>query len=400
MLNLANSYLGEAAGPTEGLPTRSTRVSDGAACFPVAGDGDNAPHHVDSYKTADVGIVLLQYLRRKCENPYLQYSELPHSVDNGWETHTILFTLEANPFLAKGFMRPLVLRIYASPEGAPRASHETAVQNYLKALGYPVPRILLLEENCSIFGGPFLIIERALGETVVQFLSSHPLRIWPIAYQMAKVHRQLHTLSTKGFPGIHSSFLDRRLHEIEDLIENFALTGLIPGFQWLTANRPLEPTRPSILHLDFHPFNLIRSKDGSLTVLDWPEADVGDLHADLGTTAVLFDCCPVGENTLFDEMILPIGRTLLQMGYWYEYKKGMPVDEQKLTFYKSLAALRRLAGYGRWLSAGPLSTGCKPSSIRYLCPHHLKVLQGYFRKATGLAVQLDMGPADRTLEKV
>jgi aminoglycoside phosphotransferase (APT) family kinase protein len=369
MPKLANIRHREATGRTEGLRARSARVGRSA-------------------RFSDPAACLLQYLRRKCQNPYLQYSESPHSVDNGWETHTYLFTLEANAFLPRGLKKPLVLRIYASPEGAPRASHETAVQNYLKGLGYPVPRILLLEEDCSLFGAPFLIIERALGETIVQYLTFHPLRIWPIAYQMAKVHSQLHMLPTKGFPTRRSSFLSSRLHEIMDLIREFALSGLMPGFEWLKANWLHEPEKLSIIHLDFHPFNLIRNNDGNLSVIDWPEADIGDFHADLGTTAVLFDCCPVEQSSLLDEMILPIGRTLLQMAYWYEYQRRMPVDERKLTYYKALAALRRLAGYGRWLRASPLATGCKPSSIRYLCPHHLKVLQGYFRKNTGVSVQL------------
>ncbi len=359
----------------------------GIARRPVHGQEDALPAPITG-KAGKVGTKLLRYLRKTFKNAYLQFSELPHSIDNGWETHTYLFTLETTPFLAKPLTMPLVLRIYSSREGLPRARHETAVQNHLKDLRYPVCRILLLEEDCSLFGGPFLIMERALGQTLVQFLSSHPLRIWPIAHQMASAHLRLHDLPTNGFPVRPGSFLTRRLREIEELIRFFELPGLAPGLGWLQTHRPPEPQKPSILHLDFHPFNLIRSPGGKLTVLDWPEADIGDYHADLGTTALLFDCVPVEKNCLFDEMILPIGRTLLEVGYLYEFKRRMAVDEQKLAYYKALATLRRLAGYGRWLRASPLATGCKPSSIRYLCPHHLKIVQSYFRKASGVSVRL------------
>jgi aminoglycoside phosphotransferase (APT) family kinase protein len=360
----------------------------GVAWRPFHRNKENALLGVESSKPDDVGVILLQYLRKKFRSAYLQFSEFPHSLDNGWETHTYLFALESSPLLPREFTGPLVLRIYSSPEGLPRARHETAVQNHLKDVGYPVCPILILEEDCSIFEGPFLIMERALGKTLVEFLSLHPLWIWPIAHQMAIAHHQLHELPTNGFPGRHDSFLNRRLGEIEELIKRFELAELIPGLDWLKVNRPPEPEKTSILHLDFHPFNLIRSPDGRLTVLDWPEADVGDYHADLGTTALLFDCVPVAENSLFDEMILPIGRTLLEVGYLYEYKRRMAVDDQKLAYYKALATLRRLAGYGRWLRASPLATGCKPSSIRYLCPHHLKIVENYFRKVSGVSVQL------------
>jgi aminoglycoside phosphotransferase (APT) family kinase protein len=362
-------------------------VPHGIAQRPFHDKGNTPPAPI-SDKASKVATRLLRYVRKRFKNAYLQFSEFPHSIDNGWETHTYLFALETSPFLAKPLTKPLVLRIYSSPEGLPRARHETAVQKHLEDLGYPVCRILILEEDCSLFGGPFLIMERALGQTLVQFLSSHPLRIWPIAYQMASAHLRLHDLPTKGFPVRTGSFLTHQLCEIEELIRLFELPGLTPGLDWLQTHRPPEPEKASILHLDFHPYNLIRNSDGKFTVLDWPEADIGDYHADLGTTALLFDCVPVEKNCLFDEMILPVGRSLLEVGYLYEYKRRMAVDEQKLAYYKALATLRRLAGYGRWLRASPLATGCKPSSIRYLCPHHLKIVQSYFRKASGVSVRL------------
>jgi hypothetical protein len=64
---------------------------------------------------------------------------------------------------------------------------------------------------------------------------------------------------------------------------------LRPGLDWLSLHRP-PPSRPaSLLHLDWHPLNLIRGEGGGLTVLDWTEADVGDPHADLGTALMMIE---------------------------------------------------------------------------------------------------------------
>ena len=46
----------------------------------------------------------------------------------------------------------------------------------------------------------------------------------------------------------------------------------------------LDPISHDIIHLDFHPLNLIYTQDREQVVLDWNEADIGDCHADVGTT--------------------------------------------------------------------------------------------------------------------
>ena len=78
--------------------------------------------------------------------------------------------------------------------------------------------------------------------------------------------------------------LDRHLETLRTAIARHDLTGLEHGLEWLKAKRPPEPAALSILHLDFHPLNLIVRPDGSLAVLDWTYADLGDPHADVATS--------------------------------------------------------------------------------------------------------------------
>ncbi|MFL5244616.1 MAG: phosphotransferase [Gemmataceae bacterium] len=342
----------------------------------------------DPANGADVSEALLGYLTQRHGDKSIRFCDRPAYIPNGWETHTYAFRVEAADHQPQELRGPLVIRIYSSPQGLPRAWHEFEIQRHLIADGFPAPAAKVLEEDCTLFGGPFLIMEQVQGLSLVDFLSRNPLWLWPAAYQMALTQIKLHRLPTEKFPAPSESFLNRRLEEIEELVEEYNLPGLAPGLTWLKEHRPQEPDKPSILHLDYHPLNLMRPPDGALAVLDWPEADIGDFHADFATSLMLMACCPVGDSSLFDQILLPIGRSLLRMWYAFEYKKRMPVDAQKLSYYKALAALRRLAGYGRWLDASPLSTGCKPSSIRYLCPHHLKTLQAYFRKNSGVGVSL------------
>src|SRR5205823_6341734 len=141
--------------------------------------------------------------------------------------------------------------------GLPRARHEFAVQRHLRGLGYPVPEPVLLEEDCTRFGGPFLLGERVAGLTYVEHLLRRPWRIWHAPREMAALHARLHRLPAGRFPGPSRPFLVRRLEEIDDLVHDHGLTGLAPGLDWLHARRPAPPESPCVLHLDFHPLNLI-----------------------------------------------------------------------------------------------------------------------------------------------
>src|SRR5205823_2101339 len=107
-----------------------------------------------------------------------------------------------------------------------------------------------------------------------------------------RLHARLHALTPDGLPEPPGSFLSRRLGEIDNLIRTYGLRGLLPGLDWLVRQRPGEPGWRHVLHLDWHPLNLMRAGDGTLTALDWNEADVGDRHADVATALLLVRCAP------------------------------------------------------------------------------------------------------------
>jgi aminoglycoside phosphotransferase (APT) family kinase protein len=172
------------------------------------------------------------------------------------------------------------------------------------------------------------------------------------------------------------------------MIRDFGLNGLALGWKWLAAHLPPAPAKTSILHLDYHPMNMLCGWFPALSVIDWTEADVGDLHADVATTLMLIACCSAGEPNAWERLTLPIARTFVSRWYLRSYRKRIHLDAKILAYYQALAALKRLCGYGRWLEASPLSTGCKPASLRYLNASHVQGLQAYFRRFAGVSVSL------------
>jgi aminoglycoside phosphotransferase (APT) family kinase protein len=309
-------------------------------------------------------------------------------VHDGWETYIYLFQLSAASELHPSLAQPLALRIYASPKGTAAARHECVAQLFLRTRGFPVPRPRWLEEDSSLFGGPFMIVEQVPGQTWPRALLSRPWLMGPATRHMAQLQHRLHALPVNGFPASDRPFLGRYLSSMENSIRQHDLCGLSAGLDWLGERRPADPSRPSILHLDFHPLNIIRRPNGSLVVLDWPEADIGDRHADVATTLTLIDSVRLPAHNLWEGLGLPLGGFLLSQWYLRAYCELAELDEDKLAYYRAASALRRLCRYGQWLKAGPACTGSKPSLLSHLTSDQIRSLQFYFEHWSGVRVRL------------
>jgi aminoglycoside phosphotransferase (APT) family kinase protein len=267
-----------------------------------------------------------------------------------------------------------------------RARHEFEVPRRLGQLGYPVPEPVLLEEGCDLFGGPFLIMEQVCGPTLLRVMVRQPWNLLGFPARMAEVHARLHDLPRDGFPALPGRFLERHLGKMRAAIARHDLKGLAPGLDRLDRHRPPEPAIPSILHLDFHPLNLVARPGGSLAVLDWTYADLGDPHADVATTLLLLECVPVAAKGLWERLAILVGRPVLSGWYRHVYRRHRDLDEERLAYYRAWAALRRLVRYVRWLRAGPGVSGCKPCLVEHLGPDLLGALCRSFRRWAGVKV--------------
>jgi len=340
----------------------------------------------DPAAAAAVAPALLEYLQRHLRTQALRYAEAPAPIPDGWETHIYTFQLDG-PGLPRAWARPLVLRVHANGRARWRGpGNEFAVHRHMIGLGYPAPRPLLLEEACDTFGGPFLVVERMPGPTLLGAMLGKPWLLFHFPSLLARTHARLHALPPDGFPAPPGPFLERHLGETRAAIARHGLRGLLPGLDWLHARRPPEPASPSILHLDFHPLNLIARADGSLGVLDWTYADRGDPHADVATTLLILDCFPAATRNPWHRLCLVVGRPVVRWCYRRAYARLRPLDEGRLAYYRAWSALRHLVRYGSWLRAGPEANGCKCSLVEHAGPGLLTTLCHYFRRWAGVEV--------------
>jgi Phosphotransferase enzyme family len=190
-------------------PLKATSRADGAP---------TTERRLDATDPNQVASGLLGYLRARHPGLALRFLESPTYVPNGWETHMYRFQLQAVHALPPEWTGPLVLRIYASPQGGPRARHEFAVQRFLRSRAFRVPRPVLLESSWRLFGGPFLVFERLPGRTFFEVMLRQPYRVWGCPTRMAALHARLHLVSPEGFPAPRTPFLDRQLADLRTAI--------------------------------------------------------------------------------------------------------------------------------------------------------------------------------------
>jgi aminoglycoside phosphotransferase (APT) family kinase protein len=344
----------------------------------------SAPHG----PRAKIGTCLLHYLSQWLGVRNLQFDQEPSPVPDGWVTHVYHFQLQRQAGLREEFRGPLTLRLFAGQEGLPAGRHEWAVQSFLRRQGYPVPAPLIWEESSNALGGPFLLMEQIPGPTLLARLLSRPWSVFRVARQMAGAQARLYRLPTEGFPPLQGSLLQRGLAVIQDAIVHHGLHVLTPGLVWLRAHRPPPPRTPSLVHLDFHPLNLIYRPHLPPAVLDWDTADVGDLHADVATTLMFLRCGPNVGNTRWRRSLIAGGRRILERSYLRACRRRLALDDTRLTYYRALAVLRRLAYCGRCAIAGPEAVGAKPSFLRHMPGDHFQVLCREFWHTTGIWIQL------------
>jgi aminoglycoside phosphotransferase (APT) family kinase protein len=308
-------------------------------------------------------------------------------VADGWETYIYSFRLEADG-LPPAWDRPLMLRIHVNCESVLRVQREFIVPRFLMKLAYPVPEPILMETDSELFGGPFLIMEQVPGRSLMRAMLRRPWKMFHFAARMAETQARLHALPSGEFPALVVPFHECRFSAMRSAITQFGMGGLLPGLDWLEEHQPSAPDSPSIVHMDYHPLNLIVRDDGSLAVLDWTYADLGDPHCDVGITLMLLEAVPVAGVSLRHRLAIQIGRSAVAWWYLHTYCRHRPLDRDRLNYYRAWSALNQLVRYGRRLRAGPQECDCKPSVIEHQSPHVIDSVCRYFHRWAGVTVGL------------
>jgi aminoglycoside phosphotransferase (APT) family kinase protein len=152
--------------------------------------------------------------------------------------------------------RGRVLRRYKDP--AKSSEPDASIIRAAAAWGLPVPGVYEVR-------GPDMVMDRVTGPTMLRDLMQRPWMVERHARTLAKLHRQLHGIPAPDWLPTYTSH---------------------PAFKDLEIAPPLEgsvPVPDAMLHLDFHPDNVILSPRGPV-VIDWRNARRGDGAIDVAST--------------------------------------------------------------------------------------------------------------------
>ncbi len=284
---------------------------------------------------------------------------------------------------------------------AEKCARETWTMRRLKDAGYPVPHPYLFETDQEPLGTPFMIMERLKGRPLFAF-DTIPRAVAVFArgfVPFARVHAALHRLDAQilsgdgelgggdGNDGKKSPpLLDRMLATIAERIEDTPLPALKPALEWASINAERFRSGPdSIVHLDYHPQNVMIEGVHVTGITDWLEADVGDRHLDAAMTAVILRTSATGQHHLLrDHAFGNTLRALCAAAYVTLYHSIFPLDLERFRYCQSVAALHRLVMFSLMRARGPESAGFRPRAIAEVTPAVLRLLARRVARLTGV----------------
>jgi hypothetical protein len=184
-------------------------------------------------------------------------------VLGGWETSLWRFATPDGQRHA--------LRIYPGPEYARGARKEEAALRACTAAGVPVPAV---EASGQWEGRPVLVLSWCPGRTYLAAMLRRPWSIWRMGLSFGRQQVRIHRVAPP------SALL-------EGAPDNWLAWGAEQHPDIYAYVRRMTISTTSLIHLDYHPLNVLTDGRQITGIIDWPNAAAGDPRADLARTAVL-----------------------------------------------------------------------------------------------------------------
>lgn len=157
------------------------------------------------------------------------------------------------------------LRVFR-PEQAPVAEREARVMSLLAGAGLPVPAVWA---QATVRRRPALLIGWMSGQPLAHVLRADPTQVGALGRRFGQAHARLHALALPA--------------DLLAWLRAADLASALPG---------ASPGRPALLHLDFHPMNLLVEGGRISGVIDWANLRPGDPRLDVARTLAILSVDP------------------------------------------------------------------------------------------------------------
>jgi aminoglycoside phosphotransferase (APT) family kinase protein len=158
------------------------------------------------------------------------------------------------------------LRVFR-PEQAETCQREIQAMEAARQAHVPVPTI---HTSGVWHERPVLLLSWCPGVSLWEAIRRQPWRVWSLGRAFGRIQAQIHQIPTRG-----------RWHQQQT--DWIAWAG--PDEHRLkTALQHVARPAPALLHLDYHPLNVLTDGTQITAVLDWANTRVGDPRADVART--------------------------------------------------------------------------------------------------------------------
>jgi aminoglycoside phosphotransferase (APT) family kinase protein len=235
-------------------------------------------------------------------------------VQGGWDT--LLWKVEHGGIT-------YALRLFRA-EQVETCHRETAAMRTAAVHGIPVPHIY---REGSWEGRPVLLLSWCPGIVLLEPLRHAPWQAWPLGIAFGRMQARIHAVPAPDLLRARGDVWIERAGPDEHALKE-RLRAL-----------PLE--QEALLHLDYHPLNVLVQGGRITCVLDWANAAAGDPRADLARTLTILRLAPAPPGT--PRLHLALLRLLLELGWrrGYRQQRGSWPGDMALFYAWAGAAMAR-----------------------------------------------------------
>jgi aminoglycoside phosphotransferase (APT) family kinase protein len=164
------------------------------------------------------------------------------------------------------------------PDQATQAATEVAAMTAAANGGVPVPR---LHATGTWRDHPALLLSWCRGESMAAALRADPAQSEGLALGFGRTQALIHAIPAPlALPHSSDAWID--WGEPDEALR--------------LRLRELSVERPVLLHLDYHPLNVLVEASEVSAVLDWANARAGDPRADLARTSSILHFAPIPDT--------------------------------------------------------------------------------------------------------
>lgn len=196
--------------------------------------------------------------------------------------------------------RAYALRVFR--EGAQEdCQREQIVMATARAAGLPVPEV----HAAGIWRNrPALLITWLTGRVVEDELRTQPWHVWSLGVAFGRMQATMHTVPAPGLlrqqPGSWITWQCEGEQALQDHL------------------RTLSLDEGALLHLDYHPHNVLTDGKQITGIVDWTNAHAGDPRADAARTISILRVDPLMRKPLTRRLHLRIFELAWRVGYQRE----------------------------------------------------------------------------------